>query len=241
MLGSRALGVHFLPKVGLGAEAVSARAWSMSWKSLVRSTTSTKGAPLELAVDDPDGGGVLDADALAEGVVGLDEAASLPWGSRAKGRAILWSAANFWVKVGEDVEAGDGGLIGEDGVAVFVAEGLGFGVEPAGVDGGLEAPVVEGEREVVAHPGDVVLGGGLVEQRVGAGAVGALEVFKFDDGDAGAGGGDEGGGVVDLGSARRRRELGDARSGSEDQRREGEQVGYAERAHDGGHFDWTAP
>jgi hypothetical protein len=107
----------------------------------------------------------------------------------------------------------DGDLVGEDGVAVLVAEGLAFGVEEAGVDGGLEAPVVLREREVVADPGDVVLGGGVFEERVGAGAVGALEVFKLDDGDASAGRRLEGGGVVDLGriAARRiGRELGTA-------------------------------
>jgi len=184
---------------------------------------------------------VLDADALAEGVVGLDEAGELSLRIDGEGQSNAVGLGELLSELGENVEAGDGGLAGEDGVAIFIAEGLGFGVEPASVYGCLEAPCVEGQGEVVADPGDVVLGGGFEEQRVGAGAVGALEVFKFDDGDAGSGGGDEGGGVVDLGAARRRRELGDARSGSEDQRREGEQVGYAERAHDGGHFDWTAP
>jgi len=42
----------------------------------------------------------------------------------------------------------------------------------SGVDGGEQAPVMEGEREVVADPGDVVGGGGLLEDDVGAGAVG---------------------------------------------------------------------
>ena len=67
---------------------------------------------------------------------------------------------------------------------------------------------MEGEGEVVADPGDVVIGRGFFEHGVGAAAIGALHVFKFDDGHAGAGGGTEGGGVVDLGSGRRRTELG---------------------------------
>ena len=54
------------------------------------------------------------------------------------------------------------------------------------------------QREVVADPWDVVLGRGLFEERVGAGAVGALKVLKLDDGDAGAGRRLEGGRVVDL-------------------------------------------
>jgi len=49
--------------------------------------------------DDPYGGGVLDADALAEGVVGLTSARSLPWGSSAKGREMWWSVANLAVNV----------------------------------------------------------------------------------------------------------------------------------------------
>jgi hypothetical protein len=46
----------------------------------------------------------------------------------------------------------------------------------------------------------VVLGRGISEHRVGAAAVGAFHVFKFDDGHAGAGGRTKGGGVMDLGS-----------------------------------------
>jgi hypothetical protein len=69
---------------------------------------------------------------------------------------------------------------------------LGFGVEPAGVDGGLAAPVVIGDEEVVADPGDVVSVGGLHEGGVGGGATGALEVVELDDGYAGSGGGMEG-------------------------------------------------
>ena len=120
-------------------------------------------------------------------------------GSMAKGRATPWLGGKLLRELLEIVGSLDGGLVGEDLVAVVVAEGLAFGVEEAGVDGGLEAPVVLGQREVVADPGDVVFGGGVFEQGVGAGAVGALEVFKLDDGDASAGGRLEGGGVVDLG------------------------------------------
>ena len=48
---------------------------------------------------------------------------------------------------------------------------------------------MEGEREIVAHPGNFVVSGGLAEEGVGAGAVGALHVFEFNDGHVGSGGG----------------------------------------------------
>ena len=83
-------------------------------------------------------------------------------------------------------------------IAIVVAESLGTGVKPAGVDGGLAAPVVVRDEEVVAYPGDVVGGGSLHEGGVGGGATGALEVVEFDDGDAGPGGGMKCGGVEDL-------------------------------------------
>ena len=54
----------------------------------------------------------------------------------------------------------------------------------------------------MADPWNVVLGGSLFEQRIGVGAVGALHVFEFDDGDAGSGGRAEGGGIVDRGGGR---------------------------------------
>ena len=99
-------------------------------------------------------------------------------------------------ELAEYVEVGDGGLVGEDGVAVVVAEFFAFAVEPAGINGGLEAPGMEWQGEVVADPGDVVLGRRVFEDRVGVAAVGALHIFEFDDGDARAGGGFERGGVV---------------------------------------------
>ena len=101
---------------------------------------------------------------------------------------------------------------------------LALGVEPAGVDGGLEAPVMEGQREVVADPGDVVLRGGLLEDGVGGGAVGALHVLKLDDGHAGAGRRLEGGGVVDRGGGRRA-ELGVGGGQGRNRRRPGRAAG----------------
>ena len=200
--------------------------------------------------DDPYGGGVLDADALAEGVVGFDFSEELALGVERKGQGDVVVSGELGRKCGKDFRADDGGLIGEDLVTVLVAEGFAFGVEPAGVDGGEQAPVMEGEREVVADPGDVVGGGGLLEDDVGAGAVGALEVFKLDDGDAGSGGGTERGGGVDLGSGLRRGELGvgcrarEKRGGGEGQK-EADTCGASGnglgKAHEAMHRGWMAP
>ena len=118
----------------------------------------------------------------------------------------------------EDVGGDDGDLVGEDIVSVSVADCFALGVKEAGVDGGVEAPGVQGEGEVVADPGDVVGGRGIFEHGVGAAAVGALHVFKFDDGYAGTGGGTEGGRVVDRGSRGRRAELGVGGGGGEEKR-----------------------
>ena len=169
--------------------------------------------------DDPDGGGVLDADALAEGVVGFDFLGEAAHGIDGEGQSDAVGGGEALREVLELAGGFDGDLVGEDLVAIVVAEGFAFGVEEAGVDGGLEAPGVLGEREVVADPGDVVLCGGLFEEGVGLGAVGALHVFELDDGDACAGRRLEGGGVVDLGGGRRA-ELG--AGGDGEQRGEGQ-------------------
>ncbi len=124
----------------------------------------------------------------------------------------------------EDFKAGDGGLVVEDLVAIFIADSLGFGIEVAGVDGGLEAPCVEGKWEVMTDPGDVIFGGGFEEEGIGAGAVGALEIFKLDDGDAGTGGGFQGCRIVDQGSSGRGCKLGDGSGGGKHESGDGEEV-----------------
>jgi len=158
--------------------------------------------------DHPDGGGVLDADALAEGVVRLDRRSELALGIDGEGQGDTVALSELLRELAQGGGADDGDLVGEDLVAVLVAEGLGAGVEPAAVDRRLKAPVVHGKREIVAQPGNLVLGDGLFEEGVGAGAVGALHVRELDQGDAGAGGRTEGGGVMYLGSGLRCAELG---------------------------------
>ena len=65
--------------------------------------------------------------------------------------------------------------------------------------------------------------GGFFQQWVGAAAVGALHVFKLDDGHAGAGGRLERGGIVDLRSRRRRAKLGVSGDGKESGKGKGQQ------------------
>ena len=149
-----------------------------------------EGGAFGLARRDPDGGGVADAYALAEGVVGFDCGGERALRVDGEGQDDLVAGGELLREI-QEVFAGDGGLVGEDGVAVVVAQFFGLGVEPAGVDGGLEAPGMEGEREVVADPGDVVFGCGFLERGVDLAAEGALHVFEFDDGYAGSWGWDE--------------------------------------------------
>ena len=138
-----------------------------------------------LAGDDPDGWGVVDADALAQGFVGLDLSVVGALGVYGEGqRTYFVVVGEFFGELAQDFEGGDGGLVGEDLVAVIVAELFGLGVEEAGVDGGLGAPGVVREREVVANPRNLVLIGGLAKERVFVAADRALHVFEFDDGHA---------------------------------------------------------
>ncbi len=139
---------------------------------------------------------------------------------------MLWALGVILSELAEAVEGLDGALIGEDSIAVVVAHLLALGVEPPGVDCGLEAPGMEGKRKVVAHPWDVVLGGSLFQHRISIGAVGALHVFKFDDGDAGARGRLEGRGIV-HGRGGRRIELGVHTGGREHGGGQAERKGHA--------------
>jgi len=157
-----------------------------------------EGSALAVGFNDKDGGGALDAGALGEGDVGVDIVGQLALGIDGEGQAEAVALGELLGEFGQRVGVVDGALIGEDLVAVFVADGLAFRVEPAGVDGGVAAPVVIGDEKVVADPGDLVLGGSGFESGIGDSAGGALEVIELDDGDAGAGGGMERGGVEDL-------------------------------------------
>ena len=122
-----------------------------------------------------------------------------------QGNAVALS--EFVSELAEGVGGNDRDLIDKDLVAVLITEVLALGIEPAGVDGSLEAPGMHGQREVMAHERNLVLGGSLAEQGVGTAAVRTLHIFKFDNGYTGAGWRLESAGVVDLGSGGLRRKL----------------------------------
>ncbi len=148
--------------------------------------------------DDPDGRGLGEADALAEGVVCLDFLGKSALGVYDEGHRELVGLEPALGKVLEVFLGGDGGLRGKDGSAILLG-GLGrdFVLEVAGVDGGVEAPEVHLEREVVADEGNLVVLDGSLNHGEGAGAGGALEVFKGENSDLGSGGGLEHGGVFE--------------------------------------------
>ena len=209
-----------------------------------------KGCAFAVVGDDPDGRGVLNADALTESVIGFDQCNELALGVDGKGQGDVVVGRKLLGELGKGVKADNGWLAGEDGVAVLVTEGLALKVKPAGVDGGVHAPVMEGEREIVADPRDFVGGGHLSEEGVGTGTVWTLEVFKFDEGDAGSCGWTERGGVVDLGSGGRSAELsvGTGCCGNEKQGGDEQEQAGTDRASGNGtdraikmHGGWTAP
>ncbi len=189
---------------------------------------------------------MLDAHALTEGVVRLHFRGKLALRIDREGESHAVFLGEFLSELGQNIRVGNGYLVGENGVAVVIAQLFAFGVEPARVDCGVEAPGVERQREIMADPRNVVLGSGLFKERVGAGAVRAFHVFPFDDGHPGAGGRLEDGWVVDLGSGRRNIELGAGGWNEDEQGR-----GYRKRGIDGGrakstgkgtkHVVWTAP
>ena len=151
---------------------------------------------LAVGRDYPDRRGVSDSDAFTEGEIGFDQGCERAVGIDLQGKVDFVAVRKLLSELAQRVPADNGGLRGEDGVAVLIAQ-LALAIEPAGVDRSVHAPVVEGEREVMANHGNVVFGRGLFKERVGSRAVGALQVFEVDQGDACAGGRLEGGGVVD--------------------------------------------
>ena len=150
---------------------------------------------------DEDGGGFLEAYAFAESVIGVDFS-----GEEAVGIDDEWHG----VTVGQEVLAGevlqvvlggDGCLIGEDGAAVLLGVfGRDLVLDVAGDDGGVMAPDVSPEREVVADQGNFVLVDCRVDDGEGVGTGGAFEVFELVDGDLGSGGRLDHGGVFEGGA-----------------------------------------
>jgi hypothetical protein len=157
-----------------------------------------EGRTLTVRSHDEDGRGLRDAGLNAELAVGLDCSRQFALRIDREWEPDSVGGGEVLRELLELVAGFDGDLIGEDLVAIVVADGLAFGVEEAGVDGGDWAPDVARYEEVVADPGDSVFGCGLHEHRIGGGAGWALEVIKFDDCHTRSGGRMEGGTIEDL-------------------------------------------
>jgi hypothetical protein len=154
---------------------------------------------ISLLGDDEDGRGLGEADALAQSLVGMylggEEAVRI----NDEGHHATVRLEIFLRECVEVFLRGDGHLVGEDGAAILFS-GLGgdLVLNVAGRDGGVEAPDVHAEGKVVAQEGNFVLVDGRVHDGEGVGAGGAFEVFKLVDGDRGALGGAEHGGVFEA-------------------------------------------
>ena len=148
--------------------------------------------------DDKDGGGLGEADSFAEGVVGLDFCGEESIGIYDEGHGFSVGLEELLGEVLEVVLAGDGLLAGEDGAAVVFGEfGIDLVLDVAGCDGRVAAPDVHIEGEVVTDEGNLVVFDGGMDDGEGMGAGGALEVFELVDGDFGAGGRLDHGGVAE--------------------------------------------
>jgi hypothetical protein len=157
---------------------------------------------------DENGGSVVDADALAGGLIGLDHGGELALRVDGKGQSDVVTGGKFGGELPKHIGIVNRGLIGEDLVAVLVAQCLTFGVKPVGVDRSFKAPCVIGKREVEAQPGNLVLGCGRFHGGILGAADRALHIRKLDHGHANASGRLEDGGVLHTRSARRSCKLG---------------------------------
>lgn len=148
--------------------------------------------------DYPDGGGLGETDAFAESIVCLNFLGKGALGVYDEGHRDLVGLKPTLSEVAKVFLRGDGGLGGEDCSAILLGSpGRDFVLKVASVDGGVEAPKVHLEGEVVADEGNLVVLDGSLNHGEGAGAGGALEVFKGEDGDLCSGGGLEHGGVFE--------------------------------------------
>jgi hypothetical protein len=150
-----------------------------------------------LLSDDEDAWSLVQIDALAEGLVSPHLGSEETVGVDDEGHH---PAMRLKVFLGEGVKVilgSDGDLVGKDGAAV-VFGGLrrDLVLDVAGDDGGVPAPDVHLEGEVLADKGDLVLLDGRMDYWKGVGASRALEVFELVDGDGDASGSAQHGGVT---------------------------------------------
>ena len=153
---------------------------------------------------DEDAGGVDEADAFPEAVVGLNFGGEEAAGIHDEGHLLAVGLEPLAGEVVEVVLAGDGVLVGEDVAPILLSDGgRDFVLEIAGGDGGVAAPEMLLEGEVVADKGDFIVIDGGVNDGEGARAGGALQVLELVDLGFLAGGQLEDGGVLELVSGTR--------------------------------------
>src|ERR1017187_4981804 len=122
-----------------------------------------KWRPLAVRRNHPDCGSVFDADALSQGVVGLDFIGQRALRVDGEGERDIVGLGKLVGELAQRVKRDDGDLVGKHLVAVLVAKGLAFGIEPACVHGRLEAPGVHGQWEVGAKQRNLVFGRSLAQ------------------------------------------------------------------------------
>jgi hypothetical protein len=177
--------------------------------------------------DDEDGGGLGEADAFAEGVVGLDFGSEEAAGVYDKGHGAAVGLEELLGEALEVILAGDGLLAGEDGAAIVFGQlGVDLVLDVAGGDSCITAPEVHFEGEIVADQGYFVMVDGCVDDGKGTGAGRALEVFELVDGDFGSDGRLDHGGIAEgVRGVRRGGELGVRGSGDREGEGEGSESG----------------
>ncbi len=133
-----------------------------------------KGHAIRLVGDHPNGRRVLDADALAEIDVRLDFGSQLLLRVDHKGKRNAMLLGEFfreimnrgrgsrrgtcWSFRGSFARGINQLLVGKDRIAKIIAKLFRLGVEPARIHRRVKAPGVKGQRKIVTHPGNMVLG-----------------------------------------------------------------------------------
>jgi len=213
--------VRGLPGRGrLGGSGISNGLIDDPVKILVNAQNFGVTRPLATSGHDENGGCVVNADALAEFLVGLDCGCKLALRVNGEGQRKMVAGGKLRGELAQHAGADDGALIGKDSVAILVTQGLAVEVEPAGIDRSRNAPSVIGKRKVMANPGNLVSGRGRFDDGIMCATERAFKVRKLDDGHTSTGWRPEGRGVMHLGF--RRAKLGVDTGGSDKKRDRGE-------------------
>lgn len=141
-----------------------------------------------MGAQDDDRGGLLNAETLAEGIVGLDFGGETSGGIYDEGHLQLMGGKPLACELVEVILGGDGVLRGEDVAAELFGYVWRYLVEEiTGGDGGVPRPFVHLEGEIVVDQRDLVVLDSCVGDGKGVGAGWAFKVVEVEDGDVGPG------------------------------------------------------